>query len=407
MEKTIYLDLYGSISFEAEEDQLSWQLYQTEAVSRLRDISLSSTPSAFAPHGMALSRFQHSVAVGYLARKLCDWRPAMRPWREPLIAAGICHDLGSPPFSHIAEAFSYALTGKTHEQATADVLAPKGEIGKLLSAYGVNPAEVVGLINGDPTHPLSALIAGSLDLDNISNSQDLLRSLGYRDELLYHPMKLVEAFRFQQGELKLDSSYLKEILGWAEARRKLYDLLYSEPNLSAGAMLYRALEFAFADGALDEEFFALSEPDALHHLRHEVGGKTAQIIKAEYQWRHYPRLLETTSRVEDMRVASLYDDWELRKQVTDQLAADLKIKTEEFVLYVGRDRGEKSVTLPFIGPHAEGATALFAGSKGKQRLAIFAHKRHIELRDSERVRAVLAAAVAELPEAIEVGHVFA
>jgi HD superfamily phosphohydrolase len=406
MQRTVYLDLYGEVSHDAPEDAMAWDLYQTEAVSRIREISLSSTPSAFAPHGVALSRFQHSVAVGHLARKLCDWRPTMRPWRDALIAAGICHDLGSPPFSHIAEAFSYALTGRTHEQDTARVLESKGEIGKLLRSYDVDPAEVVALINGDPTHPLGALIAGSLDLDNISNSQDLLRSLGYRDELLYHPLRLVEAFRFQQNKLLLDSAFLKELLGWAEARRKLYDLLYSEPNQSATSMLYRALEYAFAEGALDEGFFRLSEPDALHFLRHEVGGETQKLIQAEYQWRHYPRLLETSTREEDMRVVSLYDNWELRKEFTDELARSLKIKPVELCLYVGRDRGEKAITLPFIGERMEAATALFAGSKGRQRVALFAHKRHLELRDSDRVREAIAAAITELPVAETVGHVF-
>ena len=406
MERVIYLDLYGAIPHVSPDDDMAWQLYQTSAVARIRDISLSSTPSVFAPHGVALSRFQHSVAVGFLARKLCDWRPTLRGNRDTLIAAGICHDLGSPPFSHIAEIFSYSLTGKTHEQQTARVLRKGGEVAKVLEAYGVDPEEVVQLITGSEEHPLAPLIAGSLDLDNISNSQDLLRSLGYRDELLYHPLRLVEAFRFQQGRLLLDSGYLKELLGWAEARRKLYDLLYSEPNLSASTMLYRALEFAFDAGELDESFFKFSEADALHFLRFEATPPARRLVASEYQWKHYPRVYERLNREQDMRIVSLYDDWRLRKEFADRLASELGVKHEELVLYVGRDRGEKAITLPFIGDKAEAAAALFSGRQGVQRLSIFAHKRHQEELTTERVGEVLEEALLDLPEAEEVGHVF-
>jgi HD superfamily phosphohydrolase len=385
---------------------MAWQLYQTGAVARIRDISLSSTPSSFAPHGVALSRFQHSVAVGFLARKLCDWRPTLRSSRDTLIAAGICHDLGSPPFSHIAEIFSYSLTGKTHEQQTARVLKKGGEVAKVLVAHGVDPDEVIQLITGDPEHPLSPLIAGSLDLDNISNSQDLLRSLGYRDEILYHPLRLVESFRFQQGRLLLDSVYLKEMIGWAEARRKLYDLLYSEANLSASTMLYRALEFAYAAGELDEAFFKMSEADALHFLRFDATPPARRLVAAEYQWKHYPRVYERLNREQDMRIVSLYDDWQLRKDFADRLADELEVKHEELALYVGRDRGEKAITLPFIGEKAEAAATFFSGRQGVQRLALFTHKRHQDRLTTERVAPILAAAVAELPEAEEVGHVF-
>jgi HD superfamily phosphohydrolase len=404
--RQIYLDLYGPIVFESPDDDLFWELFQTEAFARLREISLSATPSAFAPHGVALSRFQHSVAVGFLARKLCDRRPSLRPYQRLLVTAGLCHDLGSPCFSHTAEIFSYALTGRTHEQETMRVLDGRGEVGRLLRRFAVDPREVVQLITGDDEHPLSPLIAGSLDLDNISNSQDLLRSLGYRDELLYHPLKLVEAFRFREGRVVLDSSYLAEMLGWAEARRKLYGLLYSESNLSASVMLYRAIEFAFARGAVDIGFFRLSEPDALSYLRHEVGGETSSLIRDAYQWRHYPCIFERHSREEDMRLVSLYDDWRLRKEFTDRIADELGLKPVELTLHVGRDRGEKAITLPFVGEHAEAAAALFSGSKGRQRLSLFAHPRHVDLRHAQRVVETVDRCLCDLPEAPAVGHVF-
>lgn len=405
MDRRVHIALYGTIEHGPDEN-LAWDMYQTAELARLRDVSLSSIPSRFAPHGVATNRFQHSAAVAYLGRWVSDHRPGLREYRDLIQAAALCHDIGSPPFSHIAEIFLYALTGRTHEEQTEELLSRGGELADLLSSYGVDPEEVVEMVTGRH-EPLGALIAGTIDLDNVSNSIDLLVSLGYHDNLPYRPTELVKAFRFQHGQIVLDSKYLKDILGWAEARRRLYELLYSEPNLSAMSMLYRALEFAFSEGALEPSFFRLGESAALTYLGAQAGPEAAQILASEDRWQHYPMLLQQVTREEDMRLAGLYDDWAARKEFTDRLASDLRIPLEEFALYVGRGRGEKSIALPFIGEHAEGAAALFRGRKGPQRVALFAHKRFARLRDSAKVKKALESAVEDLPEVVVAPHVFA
>ncbi len=405
MDRAINLALYGKIDHSPEDD-MAWQLYQTHGLARLRDISLSSVPSRFAPHGVATSRFQHSVAVGYLARWLCDNRRSLREYRNTLIAAGLCHDIGSPPFSHVSEIFLFDMTGKTHEEQTEHLLAKGSELAGLLERYGVDPSEVIEIVTGRH-EVLGPLIAGSIDLDNLSNSIDLLDSLGYRDDPPYRPTDLVKAFLFRGGKAYLDTSYLKDILGWAEARRRLYTLLYAEPNLSAMTMLYRAIEFAYANDALQEDFFQLGESAAITLLANDAGIEAAELIDYEDRWQHYPLLYEQVTLKEDMRLASLYADWKARKDFTDRLALQLNIPLTEISLYVGRGPGEKSINLPIWGDCAEHASALFAGRQGKQRLAIFAHKRHARLKDSRKIKRVLEAAINELPVATEINHVFA
>lgn len=406
VDRSVHLPLYGTVNFDGPENDMSWQLFQSHPLARLRDISLSSVPSRFAPHGVATSRFQHSVAVGYLARWLCDNRASLKEFRNTLIAAGLCHDTGSAPFSHVSEIFLYDKTGKTHEEQTEDLLKKGTELASILERFGVDPGEVVEIITGRH-ETLGPLIAGSIDLDNVSNSIDLLDSLGYRDDPPYQPTELVKAFHFRAGKTYLDTAYLKDILGWVEARRRLYALLYSEPNMSAMTMLYRAIEFAYADGALDEEFFSLGESAAITFLMNDAGKEAAELIDHENRWQHYPLLIEIEQSKEDMRVASLYTDWKARKEFTDRLASELGIPLTELSLYVGRGRGEKSIDLPFRGEGAEHAAKLFSGKKGKQRLSVFANKRHSRLRNSRKVKRVLEQAIGDLPAAETVDHVFA
>jgi HD superfamily phosphohydrolase len=410
MQRTVHLALYGSLEHEPADD-MSWDLYQTQALARLRDISLSSIPSRFAPHGMAASRFHHSVGVAHLARKLCDWRRGLAPYRDLLIASALCHDIGSPPFSHISELFFYDLTGRTHEQQTMKLLARGTELQKTLRSYGVSGREVVEVVTGKH-EPLGPLIAGSIDLDNIDNSLHLLVSLGYHEYLPYHPLRLIKAFRFRGGVISLDSDYLTEILGWAEARRTLYSLLNDEPNISSASMLYRALEYAYAEGALDESFFELGESDALYHLRYECGSETKLLVERLLRWRQYPIIYNALPDPEDKRVSALYSDWRLRKSFAEQIADDLGLAPEELCIYAGRSRGEKSITLPFVGVNAERASSLFSDRVGAQRLCVFAHKRCWELHVSDDTGGMPAAtaaverALANIPEAGNHGHVF-
>ena len=404
MEKTIRLSLYGDITHNGEAGRLAWQIYQSEALTRLRDVSLSSTPSRFVPHSMAASRFEHSVGVGYLAQKLCDWRQPLAEHRQELVAAALCHDIGSPPFSHIAELFFWDLTGRTHEEETARLLRPGSELAEILETHRADPQRVVETINGrDPL--LGPLICGSIDLDNVDNSLHLLLSLGH-DDSPYHPLRLLRAFRIQDGQVGLDSGHLADILSWQEGRRLLYGVLHSEPNLSASSMLYRALEYAYAKGHLDLDFFRMGESEAMEHLLHHSGRNPARLLNLALRWKHYPMVHQSVGP-EDPRLVSLYDDWELRKEATDALARDLGLKPHQLALYVGRDRGEKAIDLPFYGQHKDAVSALFEYRRGPGRLAVFVENSEKSLAGTRRLGKALKRFRERLPESDPAGrHVF-
>jgi HD superfamily phosphohydrolase len=402
MKRQVHLGIYGTISFEGQGGDLAWQLLQTKAMARLRDISLDSVPARFVPHSVPVSRNEHSVATGYLARVLAEREPALAPLRDTLIAAALLHDTGSAPFSHIVEPFLFGLTGRTHEQQTAALLAPGGEIYELLDGHDVDPREVLALILGAHRLPL---IAGSIDLDNVSNSIDLLVSLGVKNTF-YQPLQLLDAFRIVDGGLVLDTAELDQLIGWRDARAALYRMLYDEPHLSAMAGLSRALEYGFAAEAFDESFFALDESQALTLMRSpQAPPETRELIETLLCWRHFPTLWQREDTTEDTRLLSLYDDWQQRKRFTDQLADALDIPGDELTISIGRMRGPKQIDLPFIGPDAEAARLLFGAAPARQRVAVFAHKRHQLLVGQAEVAAALEELAEALPR-VESAHSF-
>jgi HD superfamily phosphohydrolase len=371
---TLIDPLYGTLRHGTEEE-LASQLYQTAPLARLRDISLSSVPSAMSQTGHASSRFEHSAGVAYLARELCRKRTRFAPWKGELVAAALLHDTGSVPFSHTAEIFQFDSTGRKHEEAVTDVLGDR-DVKRILKTHGVDPQQVQELIEG--RHPeLGGLIAGSIDLDNLDNSARLIRAMGWVKEPPYRPEVLIEAFQLRPSGLMLDSAYASQLMGWRDCREQLYgSILYRENKLAAACMLYRALEAAYEAGALDERFFMMGEGAAVAYLRSDAAPKVARdLIERCVRWQFYVLgwEWERSALKENAKIKRLSGDWRARKEFADRLAKALRIKPEKLCVHAGRDKGIKPIDLPFSGRDAEACEVLFSQREKRQRLSVFLH----------------------------------
>lgn len=71
--------------------------------------------------GASHTRFEHSLGVAHLAKKLCEAiaerQPNLQTTKKDILCvtlAGLCHDLGHGPFSHIFEAFRIHLEKDIH-----------------------------------------------------------------------------------------------------------------------------------------------------------------------------------------------------------------------------------------------------------------------------------------------------
>ena len=103
MSKIIFDPIHGYI----ELDQLSIQIIDTQEFQRLRKIKqLGCCYYVFL--GASHNRFEHSIGVAYLSKKLLknikDNQPELEINNDLLQIveiAGLCHDLGHGPFSHL------------------------------------------------------------------------------------------------------------------------------------------------------------------------------------------------------------------------------------------------------------------------------------------------------------------
>lgn len=396
--------LYDVINAGAAEELMS-RLVQTRPMERLRDISLSSVPGQWLPMGYPSSRYEHSMGVAHLAVRVCQ-RPEFAKHLLEMMVAAMFHDSGTVPFSHATEIFQHDATGLTHEQAAKLALADEA-VATILAEHGVDAARVFSLITGE--HPeLGGILAGSIDLDNLDNSARLLRALGGAKEPPYSPERLSEAFVLESGQLKLDASYVQDIAGWVKCRDMLYTgLLYQDDRVAAGTMLYRALEFAYAAGLIDEQFFALGEGTALAYLRSRAMPlPVRQLIDRASCWQFYDCVLDIDAQ-DDLtrsRIMRLADDWKARKDFADELAKSLRVHPSFVTVQAGRDKGVKEIKLAFTGKDAAACSLLFDKPDASYSLKVFLAPDCREGTGS--AAAELAVEMLACVEGIEIGHSF-
>ena len=114
--------------------------------------------------GARHSRFDHSLGCMHLAGEfarslgLDDYR------REVLRVAGLLHDLGHPPYSHLFETL-LEEAGLTHEAMTARILRESGELAEAIEACGVSAEDVLDVLEGRA--PESPIISGPIDADKL------------------------------------------------------------------------------------------------------------------------------------------------------------------------------------------------------------------------------------------------
>ena len=107
MVKKIYDPIHKFIALESWE----FSLLRTLPFKRLQAIHQIGSAS-FVYGGGDHKRFDHSVGTMFVATKIFDQvtssgseidQKGLPYWRKVLRAAALCHDLGHPPFSHLAE----------------------------------------------------------------------------------------------------------------------------------------------------------------------------------------------------------------------------------------------------------------------------------------------------------------
>lgn len=117
------------------------------------------------------NRFDHSVNVALLALRYACLRGLDLAEKRVLITAALLHDVGHCALSHTLEPVFQRLFGLDHHDASEAVIRGKSPLGcaipEVLSQYGVDLEEVLGLLDGSHSGPHAFLFNSPMNLDTI------------------------------------------------------------------------------------------------------------------------------------------------------------------------------------------------------------------------------------------------
>ncbi len=320
------------------------EIIETPLVQRLHNIATSPLPRDLSTHAHA-SRFEHSLGVCHLMNLVVKANNLTQ--MEPLLLiSALLHDAGNPPFAHLSESILTKVTGKNGETFLEDMLEefmPK----KLFGSLGVTVEEILSMVTGNRP-PLSDLLHGSMDVDNLDNvGRYWFTCTGGKKP--FNGEFIASAYRFdEEGKCYLPIQSMEEARRWQQTRQMVYRKVYDEPDLGGAMMIFRAMNLAFRQGKIAKDFFYLSDIEALGLLSHctEESGHIMRHV-AKRNWYKMVFSLETTKPPKKL-VDGCENVYDSRSTIADQLAQQFAIPPHAICVYVGKGRDIRRINLPFM-----------------------------------------------------------
>lgn len=341
-----YDRLYQRVDFTPDD----LKLFQTKEMTRLREVSLAAVPPWTMPTGICASKFEHSVGVGHLAR-IVTTKPEFQDLEKDLYFAGLAHDIGTPPFSHLSEAFLVKLFGVDHEEFVDEVF-DGSEYAREVQRQGGSIDRVANFIKGKDK-PLSDLVNGSIDIDNLDNTLRYGLSTGILDQKSYSPERLARAYSMRGDQLVLAPENPQDLPAWEACRAETYKFIYHPANLAAGMMIWRAVYLATQAGEITKDYFFMTDAQAYAYLEDKCNVATSTLMEQARRWHYYPRVFDfaTTDPSDNLRTLC-QTSWN-RGPFVDELSQQLSIPPEHVSIYSGKDKGFKQIHLPIVSDNGD------------------------------------------------------
>ena len=228
-------------------DSLESSLVDTRPYQRLRWIKQLGSANLVYP-GANHTRLEHSIGVSHLAKQMAMQSGVPDDELHLVSIAGLLHDLGHSPYSHLADELPF---GKDHVDITQDIIK-ESQISDIFNNEGIDSTEICNLIKGE--HRYGSLISGDIDADRLDY---LMRDSHYTGvKTGVDTGRLVTKMSITNGELVIGESGLPVVETFLTSRSVMFPTVYFHPfSRGAELMLARATKAAILSGYFSYESF--------------------------------------------------------------------------------------------------------------------------------------------------------
>ncbi|KAG2479748.1 MAG: Deoxyguanosinetriphosphate triphosphohydrolase [Nitrosopumilales archaeon] len=240
---------------------------------RLRRIRQLSGAHLVYP-GAQHTRFEHSLGVMHIVGQAAQALKEKGIIKTDDIAnirlAGLLHDIGHGPFSHIYEEVLQKKTKTSHEEIGQELIL-RTEIGDIISNSGLDKKFITKLAFGDSKFQfMNEIISGTLSADMM----DYLLRDGYftgAEHAKIDHKRITQSLDVYQRNLALDKSALYSFESMMHSRYQMFKAVYFHKTVrSAEVMLLESLHLAYEELGLSslslEDYIKLTDDFVLEKL---------------------------------------------------------------------------------------------------------------------------------------------
>mgnify|MGYP001161301876 FL=1 len=251
-------------------NSLESSLVDTEPYQRLRWIKQLGSANLVYP-GANHTRLEHSIGTCHLVTQMAKQSGVPGDEIHLVSIAGLLHDLGHSPYSHLADELPF---GKDHVDVTQDIIK-ESKISDIFNSEGIDTNEICELIKGN--HKYGSLISGDIDGDRLDY---LMRDSHYTGvKTGVDTGRLITKMSFSDNELVIGEGGLPVVETFLTSRSIMFPTVYFHPfSRGAELMLARATKAAINEEKFSyEDFISYTDHKFLSELN-SAGGLSKTLV---------------------------------------------------------------------------------------------------------------------------------
>ncbi|MHA1576601.1 MAG: HD domain-containing protein [Candidatus Thorarchaeota archaeon] len=328
------------------------KIIDSEPYQRLRRIKQLSGAHFVYPTAEH-TRFGHCIGVMYVAgllgRRLLGQLKLGDDVLQEVRLAGLLHDIGHGPFSHVFEECLVERRGMNHEDVTEWIIR-ESVVGDLLEDGGVSKNRIADLVRGRRTKKtdsvVSGIVAGQVDADKMDYliRDSFYCGVNYGLVDIYRLINSIEIDKNQ--ELQFDLAARGALEAFLVARYEMFlNVYYHKTVRSVEVMLIQLINAA--DNVLNltkfetpDEFLALDDMSLVSKIRRinpdesDDAKEAATMMNLLDSRVLYKSAFEKVLHTGDRFVSKILTKKKVRESIKDEIAAIAKVPANEVIVDV-------------------------------------------------------------------------
>jgi hypothetical protein len=299
------------------------------------------------------TRFGHCIGVMYLAglsgKRLLNRMGLGDKKLQEIRIAGLLHDIGHGPFSHVFEEVLIEKRGMNHEDVTEWIIL-KSELGDMLESEGISKKRIGDLVRGRQKTKKDSIIAGIVAGQIDSDKMDYLIRDSFYCGVNYGLVdihRLIDSIEISKDyQMQFDIAARGALESFLVARYEMFlNVYYHKTVRSVEVMLIKLINAAdntlqLTSFSTPEEFIELDDMSLISRIRSidpsesEDAKEAARMVNLLDSRVLYKSAFEKVLHTQDRFVSKILTKSKVRESIQEEIASIAGVEKDEVIVDV-------------------------------------------------------------------------